>query len=153
MKSHVIMMRKRLTFLATLIPLYVFAPATAQEESTWSQAQIDSIQQAQKAFGEGRTHLSEKILNLPVSLALLPVDLTGMAIANTVGWVSEKEIVPKTVDLLTSDDGTRKLFPIYSPLGGAGFKYTHSQLDWDRARLALTLSTWAHNRQRYRFQL
>ncbi|MCB2210723.1 BamA/TamA family outer membrane protein [bacterium] len=64
--------------------------------------------------------------------------------------VSEEQLIAKVDDLLSSDDGTRRVVPIASPTTGLGAKFKYKPDPTIKANIALLGAWWTYGRQTYR---
>ena len=124
----------------------------AQEAPTYTEAEADSIREAQRNFRSGQSRAWEPVLSAPGKLIFLPIKLVGETIEATTEVISERQVIPKTIDLLTSEDGRKSLFPVYKSQTGAGLKYSHKRFFGTQGRFSATATAWLRNRQRYQMR-
>lgn len=95
--------------------------------------------------------IHEWIVSAPGLLLYLPVKAVFKGIGNTIGYVDESRLVPRTKDFLTSDDGLRAVRPTYSSRKGAGFKLYQKNLVNEDSKLELLTTAGLRHRQNYQF--
>jgi outer membrane protein assembly factor BamA len=91
----------------------------------------------------------EWIVSAPGLLLYLPVKVVLKGVGNTIGYVDDNRLVVRTKDILTSDDGSRALWPTYSSRGGAGLKLYQKNLVNDGSKLELLATAGLRHRQKY----
>lgn len=130
-------------------------PLMAQEAPLpeYTPEQADSVRQLQEEFRKQNERSWEKIVAFPGRLLYLPLQIINSTITGTVIFVSETQLIPKTFDLLTSDDGKRQLMPVYNSRRGPGLKYEHKSFLASQGVLSLQASAWTMQRQFYQARL
>jgi hypothetical protein len=122
------MERKKLVrslFAALLAMLLVFPPSVwAQQEQTRSEQENSESSEPVYASKVRSRATWEYIVNLPGYILYIPFWLVYTAVNPVIGWVDKSNVIPRINDFLTSDDGTRRLFPNYETQYGFGLTYS-----------------------------
>ncbi len=92
------------------------ATAGPQERET-----ADSTQAFPKKLPASSTW--EKIASVPGLIAYAPLWLTFETVVGVIILNDKVQVVPKTVDFLTTDDGRRGVLPTFAPQSGLGARY------------------------------
>jgi hypothetical protein len=158
LKSN-ILYRSNLLYKAILICLLlsvfsltchpVYAQAEAASESQAERA--DSIQILRKQYPRKTTW--EHIASLPGTIISIPFVIVLKGAEHAAGYIYDSKIIPKTIDLFTSDDGTRELYPTYSNRSGVGVEYVQRRIIGPRSKLTMKIAhAFISKRQYYRFR-
>ena len=91
----------------------------------------------------------EKVVSFPGNLALFPLKIFLKSTKETVGYVVETNLIPKTYDFFIADDGSKGALPTYSSRTGVGMKYFHVGLLAPGSVSTLTATAGLRGRQRY----
>lgn len=121
----------------------------SETDATVEEQRSENAQVQLKKRGQKKAW--EKVISFPGALIYLPVELTFELVKASIGLVDESKVIPKTHDLLTSDDGRRGVLPTYASQMGGGIKAF--QKGWLSPDSKLILSLTAGLRQRQRYQL
>ena len=116
-------------------------------------ADSDSLEQVNRVNGlRNQYHHKStltKVVNFPGKVLFFPFDLIFSGMHYGIVKVDETKIIPKTQDLLVSEDGRREIVPTYVSRIGAGIKYYQREIFNPESRLALFVILGLHQRQRY----
>jgi len=134
-----------LLLFASVQPLF----AQSETDATVKERRSGDAPVRPKKLGQKKTW--EKVVSLPGTLVYLPLKLTFKLGTELIIFVDESKVIPKTRDLLTSDDGLRGVLPTYASRTGGGIKAF--QKGWLSPESRLTLSLTAGPRERQRYQL
>ncbi|UCG51576.1 MAG: BamA/TamA family outer membrane protein [Candidatus Latescibacterota bacterium] len=93
----------------------------------------------------------EKVAAIPGKTLYVPIWVLFRATGLVIAANAEYDILPRMVDLLTSDDGRRGVYPTYSSRGGIGAKYFADDILNEGSRFTATAT--AGLRKRFRFDL
>lgn len=97
--------------------------------------------------------LPEKILSLPGLIVEFPLEMVLDGASATIGWARENRVVPRTIDLLTSDDWRTGLRPAWESRGGAGLRLFHRGIAGAGSKLEISALWWTRRRQGYEIAL
>lgn len=107
-----------------------------------------------KTFKKLKSHSTwETLVSLPTWIVHFPIDLTLEGMEYTVGLVLGTHLPQRIADLLISDDGLRKIRPIFSSRSGLGLRYSHLSLLSPESRLQVGVSAGVRRRQHYFIRL
>ncbi len=111
----------------------------------------DSVKILRQQYSGKKTW--EHWVSLPGTVISIPFVAFFKGVEYSAGYIYETKLVPRTLDLLTSRDGNRQLYPTYSNRSGLGLEYTHKGLIGLRSRLSLRATHgFFTQRQHYRFR-
>lgn len=111
----------------------------------------DSVKILRQQYSGKKTW--EHWVSLPGTIISIPFVALFKGVEYSAGYIYESKLVPRTLDLLTSRDGKRQLYPTYSNRSGLGVEYTHKGLIGSRSRLSLRAAHgFFTQRQHYRFR-
>ncbi len=142
------MQRVGLSLCCTCILLFGIVPPLFAESETTAEVkeqQADNVYVKKKKLGRKKTW--EKIVDFPGMLIYFPLELTFKLIKESITFVSESRVIPKTHDLLTSDDGRRGVLPTYAPRTGGGIKAFQKGWLSHESKLTLALTAGSSERQ------
>ncbi len=95
----------------------------------------------------------ETFFSLPGKIVMFPIKIVLEATGETIAVVDESQIVPKTIDVLTSDDGRKAVRPMFAPRTGAGLDFFVKDIFNPGSKLTFTAARGLRNRQRYQIRL
>lgn len=95
----------------------------------------------------------EKVVSFPGTVASLPFVLVFKTAEGVAGLIHSQQLIPRTINLLMSDDGRTAIYPTFSNRSGAGLKFFHKDFLNPEAKLTLTATGAPSGRQRYRVEL
>ena len=130
------------SLLVFVLSLLIMNPGFTQEEGTGD----EQIEYPEKRHG---LDTWEYIVNIPGYVLTAPFWAIDAALIPVSYAITETKIIPKTVDLLTSDDGMRGVFPTYESRTGAGLSFYQKGLLQQNTELQLIATVWARARQSY----
>jgi outer membrane translocation and assembly module TamA len=128
-------------------------PVHAQSETVpeYHSERIDSVKILRKQYPRKTTW--EHIASLPGTIVSIPFVIVFKGAEHVAGYVYDSKIIPKTIDLFTSDDGARELYPTYSNRSGVGLEYVHRRIIGPRSKLTMKVAhAFISKRQYYRFR-
>ena len=127
--------------------LHAQTETTSQHES----GRVDSVQILRKQYPSKTTW--EHLASLPGTIISIPFVIVFKSTEYAASYVYDSKIIPKTIDLFTSDDGSRELYPAYSNRSGFGLEYAHRRIIGPRSKLTMKISHgFVSKRQYYRFR-
>ncbi len=96
----------------------------------------------------------EKVVSFPGTVVFLPFKIFFEGVERSAGAIDESKIVPRTIDFLTADDGSRALFPTYASRTGGGVAFYQRNLLKQDSKLTGMFTVGIRRRQHYelRFQ-
>lgn len=108
-----------------------------------------------QAYPEKRSSRSgwERVVNAPGRLAYVPIDLFFEGTKSSISFVTDRQLLARTVDFLTADDGSWGVYPVFTPRGGGGLKYFRRGLFSENSKLTLAARIGLNRRQKYEFEL
>ena len=95
----------------------------------------------------------EQIAYFPGALVYFPLRITFVASKETISFVSDKRLIPRTKNLLTSDDERLGLRARYSNRTGGGPKFFYKGLISPESRLTASATFGLERRQQYRLRM
>ncbi|MCH8291544.1 BamA/TamA family outer membrane protein [Candidatus Poribacteria bacterium] len=137
----------------TCILLFGVVPLLFSQSETQDAVEEQESNSAQvwhKKLGTKNTW--EKVISFPGEVIYLPLKLTFKLGAESIGFVSEKKVIPRIHDFLTSDDGRRGVLPTYAARTGGGVNIFQKGLISPESKLTLSLTAGLKGRQRYQLQ-
>lgn len=130
-------------------PFSLWAQTEPQPES--SSQPTDSVKLLRKQYSGKKAW--EHWVSLPGTVLSIPFVVFLKGVEYGAGYIYESNLIPRTLDLLTSRDGRRQLYPTYSNRSGPGIEYTHKGIIGGRSRLSLRAAHgFFTQRQHYRFR-
>lgn len=94
----------------------------------------------------------EKIVSFPGTLLNLPFKLIFKTAEHTIAFVDNSQLIPRTQDLLESDDGLLGVVPTYASRNGGGIKFYRKGWLNPASKFTLTLMVGVHRRQKYEME-
>lgn len=94
----------------------------------------------------------EKIVSFPGTLLNLPFKLVFKTAEHTIAFVDNSQLIPRTQDLLESDDGLRGVVPTYASRNGGGIKFYRKNWFNPASKFTLTVMLGVHRRQKYEIE-
>lgn len=107
----------------------------------------DSVKLLRKQYSGKKTW--EHWVSLPGTIVSLPFLALFKGAEYGAGYIYETNLIPRTLDLLTSRDGRRQFYPTYSNRSGTGVEYTHKGLIGSHSRLSLRATHGVFNRRQH----
>lgn len=141
--------RESLRFLIVVFLLITLVSCFANSPDAGSPDDGDSLLIHQKKLKSKST--VETIVSLPGYLAFLPLKVVFEGQKFIIAQAFEGNFLAQVLDVLTTDDGKRGIFPTYSSTAGGGLKFFQRGLISPDSKLSL--SATAGLRERRRFQM
>ncbi len=93
----------------------------------------------------------EKIVNIPAQIIFFPIWLLFTGVKSVIAYGERTEIIPKVLDFLESDDGSRGVYPTFTSRTGGGPRFYYNDLITPGSELKLSATVGLYWRQKYRF--
>lgn len=140
--------------LASLVLCFPGGGSLRAQEETFPEYQagrVDSVQILRKQYPRKTTW--EQFASLPGTIISIPFVIVFKTTEYAASYVYDSRIIPRTIDLFTSDDGSRELYPTYSNRSGVGLEYTQRRIIGPISKLTMKISHgFVSKRQYYRFR-
>ena len=111
---------------------------------------LDSVEFRSKKYASRYTW--EKVVSFPLEIVYLPIELFFNGTKATIAYVDETKLIPRLKYLLTCDDGSCGVIPVYSSISGAGVKIFQKGWFAPASKLDLSLSAGPNRRQAYQLR-
>ena len=129
---------------------HVFAQSSPEQATTTAKESAKK-QEAKEKIGSKSTW--EHVVSFPGQLLFFPIDLFLKISEKAIVYVDETKLIPKTIDLLTSDDGRFGVLPTYSSRTGYGLEYFHKDLLTPESKLTIGASAGFEAQQKYSLKM
>ena len=152
MKNYVV-----LQILAAIIFLAVLPAEAGQEyhaeasDRSGTKARPDSTLENPEKISS--TDGWEKVVSFPGALVNLPFKIVFQSGAWSVERINESQIIPRTIDLLTFENGRAGFVPLYTSRSGAGMKFYAKGFVSEQAKFSASFAAGLRNRKRYQLQM
>ncbi|MFQ5637237.1 MAG: BamA/TamA family outer membrane protein [bacterium] len=138
---HVLFNRVRKWLQSVLLVVMILATPELPYAQSGEEEQ-ERVPKEQLAVEERKTGDSfvENLGELPGKIATLPLKIFFKGVSKVAGFVDYHHVVLRVTDVLTNEDGTRKVRPVFAPFSGAGLTFKQDGL-WNENTQILASAT------------
>jgi hypothetical protein len=137
-----------------VIAFYIMVLIKSAMSSPTAMDSPDSLQKRQEITDNYRkiykqTSVLEKSFTFTGKVIYFPFRIIFSGVKYSIVFIDDSKIIPRTQDLLKSEDGKREVQPTYVSRIGVGLKYYHREIFNPESRLKLLAMFGLHSKQRY----
>lgn len=142
----------KIACLVCLCILFIGIGQTAVAQTESPPAEEEQNSDSEKTYPEKRkSHETwETIVSFPGKLIFFPIKMLFSGIGTAAALIDEGKIIPKVIDIFTSDDGRRSIQPVYSSRTGGGLKFRQRDLLTKESTLELQGTMGIRRRYKYK---
>ncbi|MFC1713960.1 BamA/TamA family outer membrane protein [Candidatus Poribacteria bacterium] len=129
----------------------VVQPLFGETPSPAENSQSDNTEPWPEKLGSRTTW--ERIAYFPGAVVYLPLRITFAASKETLAFVDDKRIIPRTKDFITSDDGRYGLRARYANRTGGGPKFFYKGLLSPQSKLTTSATFGLERKQQYQLRM
>lgn len=144
--------RVKKVFIACLCVLFMGTGQTAMTKTESSLTKEEKSSDSEKTYPEKRKSQEtwESIVSFPGKIIFFPIKLFLSGVGTLAAYIDEEKVIPKVVEVFTSEDGRRGIHPVYSNRTGGGLKFYLEDLLTQGSKLAFQVTAGPRWRQKYK---